>query len=1056
MEIRLPVLNSIPGKFIRMLLKQCLSFFLIGIVSFPSLFGQWDFPADPNSAWYTIETDHFIVHYHDGAERTGRLAAKIAEDVYHPVTSFYRYEPSGKVHLIIRDHGDFSNGAAFFYDNKIEIWANALDFDLRGTSNWLRNVIAHEFTHIVQIQYSMKFGRRIPSFYIQWLGYEDERRPDVLYGFPNVLVSYPISGFVVPSWFAEGTAQFMHPGLGYETWDSHRDMILRVYALEGTMLSWNEMSVFGKTSLGNESAYNAGYSLVKYIASVYGKETVREIAEHLASLNVITIDQAIRRATGKSGRSLYAEWQQAVKEDYLKRTANLLDRATAGEVIEQEGFGNFHPVFSPDGKYVAYVSNKGFDYFGLSSLYLRDLETGKTQRLHGPVRSRISWSPDGKSIYFSQITRKNPYWQGYSDLFAFDLEKKSVRRLTRALRLHDPSVSPDGNLIVAVTGADGTQNLVIIGSDGKGMEYITDHRNGEQVYGPRWSSDGATVVYAQAENFNRYIREYSLEFTEIKTLIAGSYDARDPVYSPDGESIYYVSDETGIFNVYRYDRTDGISYRLTNVLGGAFMPSGNVNGDIVYAGYSPTGYKIHLLEKSAPVDESSRYLAGQPSWFDERLHITYNPQGSGNEEIDWIRLRGYNDTQIPDYESRTYKPMFTNTMLVPLVRFDNYIPERGFADMIKPGLYFMTRDMLEKHALFAGATINRKLERDLFAIFEWNHKLPPFSFVGWYPRVSFEIYNITRKTDAILDLREDLKLDVDVTYNLLEFNIILRDYLFDPANEIEFMYRHSRYGYDIGSFILPETTPPTLIQASGELYLKGNTLATTLTHRRIIPTIQTEINPIGRFVRLSYALEFNKFNPSLQYDESKNILFTEYQQLDFHRLEGEWREGIMVRGKHTLNTHIRGGSILGNEIDDFFNFYVGGLMGMQGYPFYSLGGNEYAALNLTYRFPLWEGMDFRLLQVQFERLYGSVFFDYGDAWTGSFPGIDNLKKGAGAELRLETFSFYAYPTRIFFSAAYGFDRFTKTFRDEPVSYGKQWNFYFGILFGFDLGTSWRR
>jgi len=35
----------------------------------------------------------------------------------------------------------------------------------------------------------------------------------------------------------------------------------------------------------------------------------------------------------------------------------------------------------------------------------------------------------------------------------------------------------------------------------------------------------------------------------------------------------------------------------------------------------------------------------------------------------------------------------------------------------------------------------------------------------------------------------------------------------------------------------------------------------------------------------------------------------------------------------------------------------------------------------------------------------------------------NGKPMAGAELRLESFSFYSYPTRIFFSAAYGFDRF---------------------------------
>ncbi len=1028
--------------------------FTVGILPY-SLLAQWGFPEDPKDGWYTIETEHFYIHYHDGAERTGRLAAKIAEDVYKPITSLYKYEPDAKTHLVVRDHGDFANGAAFFYDNKIEIWASALDFDMRGTSNWLRNVIAHEFTHIVQIQASMKFGKRVPAFYIQWMGYEDERRPDVLYGFPNILVSYPISGFIVPSWFAEGTAQFMHPGLEYDTWDTHRDMILRMYALDDNMLTWNEMSVFGKTSLGNESAYNAGFSLVRYIASEYGKDALRTISEELASLTIVNIDQAMRRALGKSGREVYNDWRSAVINDYHKRTETIKANLEKGELIVEKGFGNFHPVYSPDGKYVAYVSNKGRDYFGQSALYIGDRQTGDTKLVERNVRSRISWSPDGDKIYFSRITRQNPNWQGFSDLFVVDVESGDTERLTRGLRLHDPDISPDGSTLAAVTVADGTQNLVLYNIEEKRITYITDNKHGEQVYRPQWSPTGDEIVFATSSGFNRHIVEYSLH-SEDFSIIDGSdtYDARDPSYSPDGVHIYFASDKTGIFNIYRYNRINENSERITNVLGGAFMPSVNENV-LVYASYQSSGYKIAQYSDLAPVDESKHYIAGEPGWFDESIHAAYNP-GTDASGIDWNRLRNYNDRDVPEYDSDNYSSVFTNTMLVPLIRFDNYIPERGFTDMIKPGLYMMTRDILEHHALFAGATINRRLERDLFAIFEWNTGLPPFSLVGWYPDISFEIYNITRKTDAVIELREDLNIDVDVTYNLMEFNVLLKDHIFNPRNELTILYRHSRYGYDVGSFFIPETN--NLVGSFGELYLVGNTLQAQLTHRGILPTIQTEINPVGRFIQLRYGYEFNKYNPELVYDEDENILYTDYDRPRFHRVEGEWREHYPLSRHQTLSARLRGGSILGKEVDDFFNFYIGGLMGMQGYPFYSLGGNEYASLNLTYRFPILEGIDFRIAQMQFERLYVSVFADIGDAWTGSFPGIDELKRNVGFELRLESFSFYSYPTRIFFSAAYGFDEFTRVFRNEPVTYGKQWNFYFGILFGFDLGTGslWRR
>ena len=56
----------------------------------------------PELDWYTIKGKHVEVHYHNGAERTAEVVAKIADEVWEPICSLYDYEPT-KVHYIIKD-----------------------------------------------------------------------------------------------------------------------------------------------------------------------------------------------------------------------------------------------------------------------------------------------------------------------------------------------------------------------------------------------------------------------------------------------------------------------------------------------------------------------------------------------------------------------------------------------------------------------------------------------------------------------------------------------------------------------------------------------------------------------------------------------------------------------------------------------------------------------------------------------------------------------------------------------------------------------------------------
>jgi len=1014
-------------------------------------YAQDDF-FHPELDWRTIETEHFSVHYHTGAERTARVVAKVAEDIYEPVTSLYHHKPDGKVNFVIKDVDDYSNGGAYFFDNKIEIWASALDFDLRGTHNWLRNVVTHEFTHIVQIQTSLKFGRKVPALYFQWLQYESERRTDVLYGFPNGIVSYPFSGYVVPSWFAEGVAQYNRKELGYDTWDSHRDMILRMYALDSTLLSWNEMAVFGKTSLGNESSYNAGFSIVRYIGQHYGDDKLEEISRNLSSLTAVTIDGAIEKAIGKSGSDLYDEWKNALMKDYAERTAGMRSSLAQGEIVGGIGFGNFYPTFSPDGKAFAYVSNKHADYFGLSSLYLYDMPTKKEKMLKSGVRSTLSWSPDGTKLFYSKLSRDNSHWSNLFDVYVYDISRDEEKRLTFGARANSPAISPDGKTVVYVAGSDGTLNLFAMNSDGSNIRQLTKYANGEQVYNPKWSPDGSTVIFDYSFLDGRDIATVPAAGGEVTMLLATPDDERNAVYTPDGTHIIYASDKTGVFNIYQYDLHSKESEQLTNVLGGAFMPSVNASGSLAFATYTSSGYKIALIDSMRSLSHPVPYLRNSGNESADTAALASAKSAAPTQQFDWASLRSYDDTKLVPLRDTTYKTVATDLTFVPLLRVDNYNPRNKGIDEVKLGLFAFSYDMLDQYGFNLGAAINKGGERDLFLSFDYRGKIPGLFQLGLEPALSFEAYNITRNADSFVALPTDT-IGVGVWYNFLEFDLALKQKIINEATDLEIRYAHSRYTASIDAFSLPATGQ--LVPAFSELYLIGNDLSLTLNIEALVPSRTSEINPVGRKIRVRYDYEANKFNPTGQYavDPASGLLLPEYEQINMHRLELSWRESQELPGwTHTLSGQLRGGTIFGPPVDDFFDFYIGGLEGMKGYPFYSLGGNEYVYGNLTYRFPVDEHLDFRVLQLYFDKLYAAFYGDVGDAWSGGGLEGRNYKRDAGVELRLEAFSYYAFPTRIFFNATYGFDQFTHYVQstNTTVTYGKDWNFHFGVLFGFDL------
>ena len=80
-------------------------YFYVFIFTFNFIFSQ-SWYNHIELEWQTIETEHFLIHFHEETIRSGQEAAAVVEKIYEPITSFYEFEPDSKTHIIIQDTDD--------------------------------------------------------------------------------------------------------------------------------------------------------------------------------------------------------------------------------------------------------------------------------------------------------------------------------------------------------------------------------------------------------------------------------------------------------------------------------------------------------------------------------------------------------------------------------------------------------------------------------------------------------------------------------------------------------------------------------------------------------------------------------------------------------------------------------------------------------------------------------------------------------------------------------------------------------------------------------------
>ena len=995
---------------------------------FSLMFSQsWD--NHPELNWQSFETEHFVFYFHEGTERSAIETSKVAEIIYEPVTALYDFYPDSKTAVILKDTDDYSNGMAMFYDNKIEIWTKPMDFDLRGSHRWLQNVFTHEFVHIVQLGASMKFSRTVPGVYIQVIDYEDEKRDDVLYGYPNRIISAPIPGTSVPPWFAEGVAQYMYHDAYYDFWDSHRDMILRDAVLNDRLFSYNEMNTFGKKGIGNEIVYSQGFAFVRYMVSRYGESVLKDITDNLSKVYIYSMDTAFEKVTGDSILNVFEDFKDFLSDKYSDYK-NLDNKSLV--FIESEGTANINPTWSEDGNKLLFLSDKGNDFFNKTDLYLYDFsnsdseQSDEAEKIVSGARGAPSWINDSTIVY-SKISLPDKYGSKFYDIYKYDMNSEEEKRLTRGERLYSVSYNKDLNQLIAINQYDGTSNIMVSDySDSLEFKPITSYDNGFQIISVDWL--GSDIVFDAVTNHGRDIFTISLNGENQRLLRENKTDERDPYFNEGLNMLVWSEDRDEVFNIY-YQNLDGDDiYKMDGVSGGLFYPALSSNGKLALSVFEDGVYKLAIVEDfkknsdNLPVDLNNE-------WNDFLLEV--------NEKTYNIIQNGVN----VDLAYTNYNPDNLNTLIMPRLFIDY--------NTIKPGFYMISTDVLQKLMVFAGGGINSEKDLDLFIQFEnHNYRHTPYVNLFWVTRNK----GISSKyQDQAGNEYDNTDINSKYFFNLFSadagsrFSFISDSKLIPGRHKFWLNYQFNNYREKIEQSInqynqLGEIDFSDKFDFSFDYY-RSHILSIEYKYAKQKSHYMRSMLPTNGYkVRLKLSYEFNSFLDGFGVYEDAGTFGSILSPNNTMRLELNFDKMWVLNkdGDHKIgiesNTSLA--YISKEDIDDFFYFFGGGMPGLKGYTYYDEGliGSRKLLQSFYFRTPIFTQKSISASSFYFKDLTFGFVGQVGTVYSGDF-NKDNLKASKGIEFRLFGYNVYSYPLAI-------------TYEYHIADGKKDGKHYFRVLFDF--------
>ncbi len=652
-----------------------------------------------------LKTEHFDIYYYPAEQVAASQAARMAERWLTRLSTVFHHELSGRQPLIL-----YASPSEFQETNAIggdigegtggvtEALRRRIVLPVGGSLEDLNHVIGHELVHA--FQYDITGSGRATS-----------------------LGALP-AATALPLWFIEGMAEYLSLG----PVDPATAMWMRG-AVQDT--ARDSLPTFRQLDDPRFFPYRYGQALLAYVAGHWGNQAIGQLLRQAARRR--GVDQAIRQVLSLSPDDLVARWHTELRQAYQPIMAETSPAEKLGpRIVAARGDQNRYniaPSLSPDGSRMMYLSDR--DLFSID-LFLADARTGKVLRqitktavdAHYQslefIESAGSWSPDGKRFVFAGISGGHPV------LVLYNVDRKKREREIRFKELGqilNPSWSPDGHAIAFTGLAGGLTDLYVFDLQSNNLRRLTNDQFADLQ--PAWSPDGKTLAFA-TDRFTTQLSNLKLGSITIalmdlatgrisRAADAGTVRQLNPQWSPDGSTLYFLSDPDGITNIYRLTLATGQVNRLTDLFTGvsgitATSPALSVaqrSGRLMYSLFRSNGYDLYAIDApESVVPEPS--VAYRPYGQPEASAAVLPPLQRTDETL--VNLLNDPNKGLPpqtEFPEHPYKPSLSLTYVgQPSLA----VGSTQFGTFIGGGASLYFSDLLGNHNLVTGLNIQGSLK----------------------------------------------------------------------------------------------------------------------------------------------------------------------------------------------------------------------------------------------------------------------------------------------------------------------------------------------------------